>query len=87
MEDIWRLVQNLNIYKCCHIYRKANRTTDCLTKKGICITDSNILRSDFPRDVRKCSFEDYCGTPFRSSLFVIKKKKKTMVKDANKRSK
>ena len=22
MEDIWRLVQNLNIYHCCHIYKE-----------------------------------------------------------------
>ena len=26
MEDISRLAQNQNIYKCCHIYREANRS-------------------------------------------------------------
>ena len=43
MEDSWRLAHNLNIYECCHIYIEANKTTDCLVKKGICIPDSNIL--------------------------------------------
>ena len=42
MEDIWRLSQDLNIYNCCHIYREANRTTDCLAKKGIYNTNPNI---------------------------------------------
>ena len=56
---IWRLAQNLNIYKCCRIHREANRTTDCLAKEVICITDLNIWLSDFPRDVGKFSFEDY----------------------------
>ena len=42
MGDIWRLSQNLNIYKCNHIYREANRTTDYLTKKCIYNTNPNI---------------------------------------------
>ena len=42
MEDIWRLSHNPNIYNCCHIYREANRTVDCLAKKGIYMTNSNI---------------------------------------------
>ena len=83
MEDIWRLSQDLNIYKCGHIYRKANRTTDCLAKKGIYNTNPNIRCSDFPRDVKKFGFEDYCGLSFNrmskfpySKSFFIKKKKK-----------
>ena len=32
MKDIWKLSQNLNIHKCNHIYRKANRTAYCLDK-------------------------------------------------------
>ena len=35
MKDIWKLSYDLNIYDCCHIYWKANRTTDCLVKKYI----------------------------------------------------
>ena len=64
MEDIWKLSQNLNIYNCYHVYRETNRTTDCLAKKGICNIYSNIWWSDFPRDVRKFSFEDHCGSSF-----------------------
>lgn len=40
MDDIWKLSRDLNIYKCCHIYWKANRTTDCLAKQCICNIDS-----------------------------------------------
>ena len=61
MEDIWRLYHNLNIYNYCRIYREANRTTDYLAKKGIYMTNSNILWSDFPMDVKKFAFEDYYG--------------------------
>ena len=39
--DIWRLSHNLNIYNC-YIYREANRTTDCIDKKGIGNTNLNI---------------------------------------------
>ena len=49
MEDIWRLSLNLNINKCSHICREANRTIDCLAKKVICNVDSNIWWSNFPR--------------------------------------
>lgn len=42
MEDIWMHSQNLNIYNCSHVYWEANRTTNCLAKRGICNTDSNI---------------------------------------------
>ena len=42
MEDIWRFSHNFNIYNCCHVYRKANRTIDCLVKKSIYMTNSNI---------------------------------------------
>ena len=44
-ENTWKLSQDLNIYNCCHIYRKANRTTNCLAKKGICNTDSKIWQT------------------------------------------
>ena len=64
MEDFWKLTQNLNIYKCSHIYREANRTTNCLTKKGICNIDSNILWSNFPKDVITFGFEEYCDSSF-----------------------
>ena len=64
MEDIWRLSHNLNIYNCCHIYREANRIVDCLAKKCIYMTDSNIWWLEFPRDVKKFTFEDYCGLSF-----------------------
>ena len=42
MEDIWRLSQDLNIYNCGHIYREANRTTNCLAKKSSYNTNPNI---------------------------------------------
>ena len=64
MEDILRLSQNFNIHKCNHIYWEANRTVDCLAKKGICNVDSNIWWSNFPRDVLKIGFDDYCGSSF-----------------------
>ena len=51
LEDIWRLSPYLNIYNCCHFYKEANRTTNCLVKKGNYNTNPNIWCSDFPRDV------------------------------------
>ena len=64
MEDIWRLSQDLNIYNYCHIYRDTNRTTDCLANKDIYNTNPNIWCSDFPRDVIKFGFKDYCDLFF-----------------------
>ena len=42
MEDIWKLSHGLNIYECRHVYREANRTADCLAKKGIGNLDSSF---------------------------------------------
>lgn len=39
---LWKLTQELNIYKCYHSYREANRTTDFLANKGICKVVSMI---------------------------------------------
>lgn len=52
IEDIWNLSRDLNICSCHHVYREANRTTDCLAKKGMRITNSRIWRSFFPKDVK-----------------------------------
>ena len=84
IEDILRLSQDLNIYNCGHIYRKANRTTDCFAKKCIYNTIPNIWCSNFPKDVIKFGFEDYCGLsfnriykfPYSYSLSTKKIKKK-----------
>ena len=59
MEDIWKLSQGLHIYDCRHVYREANRTADRLAKKGIGILESSIWESNFPKDVRNISYEDY----------------------------
>ena len=59
MEDIWRLSHNLNIYNCCHIYKETNRTTDCLAKIDIYMTNSNNWWPDFPMNVKNFAFEDY----------------------------
>ena len=64
MEDIWKLSRDLYIYDYHHIYREANITTYCLTKKDICNLNSIIWWSNFLYDVKKFSFEDYCGTSF-----------------------
>ena len=64
MEDIWRLSQDLNIYNCDNIYREPNIIADSLAKKGIYNTIPNILCSNFPRNVIKFGFEDYCGLSF-----------------------
>ena len=64
MEDTQRLSHDLNIHNCSHIYREANRTTDCLAKKSICNIDSNIWWSNFPKDVLNFGFDDYCGSSF-----------------------
>ena len=53
-----------------------NRTIDGLAKKGICNTYSNIWWSEFPRDVRKFAFEDYCGLSFNRVCQLFQKKKK-----------
>ena len=42
MDDIWRLSWSLNIFNCCHIYRESNIAVDCLAKKHICNSNSNI---------------------------------------------
>ena len=78
---MWRLFQNLNIYNCCRIYKEVNRTIDGLAKKGFCNTHSNIWWLEFPRDVRKFAFEDYCGLSFNRvcKLFQKKKKKKSCI--------
>ena len=62
MEDIWKLSRDLNIHSCYHVYKEANRTTDCLAKKGIGILDSRNWISNFPEDVTYNSFVDYCGS-------------------------
>ena len=64
IEDIWRLSKSLNIFNCYHIYREANRTSYYLVKKGICNPTSSIWWSNFLRDVRKYTFEDYCELSF-----------------------
>ena len=64
MEDIWRLFQDINIYNCGHIYREINRTSYCLAKKGIYNTILNIWCSNFPKDVIKFVFENYCALFF-----------------------
>ena len=71
VEDIWKLSQNLNIYHYCHIYKKANKTTNCLTKKDIYMTNSNVLCSGFPNDVKKFAFEyyyEFCNFSYFRSL-------------------
>ena len=62
MKDIWKLSEDLNIYSCHPVYREANRTVDCIAKKGNGIIDSRIWMSNFPKDVTNISFEDYCGS-------------------------
>ena len=42
MEDNRRFFHNLNISNCCHFYREGNWTIDCLGKKCIYSTNSNI---------------------------------------------
>ena len=44
---IWKLSEDLNIYSCHHVYTEANRTTDCLTKKGLGIITSTTWWSNF----------------------------------------
>ena len=61
MEDIWKLSRDLDIYSCHHVYREANRTIDCLAKKGIGIIDSRTWWSNFLKDVTNISFQHNCG--------------------------
>lgn len=68
MEDVWRLSQDLNIFKCGHIYWETNKTIDYLDKHSRYNNDLNIWRSDFPRDVRKSAFEYYCDISFNRSF-------------------
>ena len=42
MEDVYRLSQDINIYNYGHIYREANRTTECIAMKCIFNTNPNI---------------------------------------------
>ena len=84
MEDIWKLTQDLNIYNYHHIYREANRTTNCLAKKYICNVEPIIWRSKFSRDVTKFGLEGYYDSFFDriyryfvwQSLSIKKKEKK-----------
>ena len=79
MEDIWKLAQDLNIYICRHVYRKANGTTYCLAKKGIGILETSVWRSNFPKDLINASFEDYCG-PFSNHVCKISIMKSSFIK-------
>ena len=60
IKNVWRLFQNLNIYICYH--RGTNITTYYSEKMGNCISDSNILMTDFSRNIenkkKKTVFED-----------------------------
>ena len=51
MDDIWKLSQDLNVYIRRHVYREANRTVNCLAKKGLSISYSNVWWSNFSKDV------------------------------------
>ena len=82
MEDILKLSYDMNIYECRNVYRETNRTTNCLAKKCIGITDSKIWLSNFPKDVTNMSFEDYhglylivCVGSFVRSFFFLSIKK------------
>ena len=57
-------LSKFNIHKCSHIYKEANKVANCLAKKGIGSIYSNVWWSNFPRDVIKIGFEDYCGYLF-----------------------
>ena len=39
IEDILKLFEGLNIYNHHHVYKEANKTAYCITKKGISIKD------------------------------------------------
>lgn len=43
------VVHGLNIYNCCHEYREANSTADCLAKKGIGLSGSFCGGKIFPK--------------------------------------
>ena len=81
MEVIWKLSQELNIYDCRHVYKEANKTTDCLAKKRISILYTSVWYSNFLKDVTNISFEEvllsivFVRTSFRSLLLPKKKKK------------
>ena len=47
-----------------HVYRKVNKTVDCLSKKIIGILDFCCWLPNFPKDVIKISYENYCGSHF-----------------------
>ena len=64
MEDICKVSQGLCVYECRQVYREANRTVNCLAKKGIGILDSYYWLSNFHKDVTDISYEDYCGSRF-----------------------
>ena len=44
--------------------KKTNRTIDCLAKKCTYNTNPKIWFSNFPMDIIKFGFEDYCGLSF-----------------------
>ena len=62
MEDILKLSKGLKIYSCYHVYKGANKTVNCITKKSISIIDLRILMSNFLKDVANISFKDYHGS-------------------------
>ena len=45
-----------------------------MAKKGIGSINSNVWRSNFPKDVIKISFEDYCGSLFNRVCKISQKK-------------
>ena len=45
-----------------------------MAKKGIGSINSNVWWSNFPKDVIKISFEDYCGSLFNRVCKISQKK-------------
>ena len=62
MEDIWKLIRDLHIYICRHVYRETHKTVDCLAKIDLSILESSVWGSNFLKDVINVSFKDYCGS-------------------------
>lgn len=69
VENIWKLIEEISIYKCCHIEKKMIRTIDCWVKRDIYKIKFMIWRKIYFKYVIKfkSQISKYFG--WKNSLF------------------
>ena len=64
MDNIQKLFHDLNIYDCCHIYRKTNRIVDCLTRNVFFIQNQSFSGQISLKMLENLVFKDHRDSYF-----------------------